>query len=529
MRVIANASLLDKLEASRLRALETLSSVLFDNERDRGGGHPTPEVGVGGVVGDTICSPSRGGCTVGCKDKERRPATPTTRRLSLKELRRRAAILVQQERENLLHELYAELDLERRRFEARKPAISEEAYRAARAEHASALEKQEHELRMVLARREFKDLQDAARERLAIAHAQEKEKTLARLRRSLGRGTGHSVSGLRGKLWEEAHEKRTSQAKMEAMAVEATSAEQSALTALREAEEKVTSEGLARLTADLERERTEAEVELKRQLHREAARSVSLAVDACTAKHKRAQQEVTATAAEDLRRALQAAGEEEVARTKAVLGSPRKVLTPNRNQKDERARASATDGLASGLRDINVSSAARSSATGGGGKESAVDADGDGHDRDDDHDDAGCSSKAYAECAAAAARAVKAVRNVEGAATAAEREYAKRARSIVRLRSAEALRERNDNSTRRCSDVGGVGVSSASEREKGAGEGGGGLRTSASRESQGMADCDVGGRAEGGNGLVGCGGCAILFEANERLLEEAKARGFIFE
>lgn len=58
-------------------------------------------------------------------------------------------------------------------------------------------------------RREFKDLKDAARERLAVAHAQEKEKTLTRLRRSLGRGTGHSVSGLRGELWEEAHDKRT--------------------------------------------------------------------------------------------------------------------------------------------------------------------------------------------------------------------------------------------------------------------------------------------------------------------------------
>lgn len=53
---------------------------------------------------------------------------------------------------------------------------------------------------------------------------------------------------------------------------------------------------------------------------REAARSVSLAVDACTTKHKLAQQGVTATAAEALRRALEAAGEEEVARTKAALG-----------------------------------------------------------------------------------------------------------------------------------------------------------------------------------------------------------------
>ena len=53
---------------------------------------------------------------------------------------------------------------------------------------------------------------------------------------------------------------------------------------------------------------------------REASRSVSLAVEACTTKHKQAQQEVTATAAEALRRALEAVGEEEVARTKAVLG-----------------------------------------------------------------------------------------------------------------------------------------------------------------------------------------------------------------
>lgn len=53
---------------------------------------------------------------------------------------------------------------------------------------------------------------------------------------------------------------------------------------------------------------------------REAARSVSLAVDACTSKHKQAQQEVTARAAEGLRRALEVAGEAEVARTKAVLG-----------------------------------------------------------------------------------------------------------------------------------------------------------------------------------------------------------------
>ncbi|CAN0530066.1 unnamed protein product, partial [Laminaria digitata] len=59
---------------------------------------------------------------------------------------------------------------------------------------------------------EFKDLEDATRERLAVAYSQEKEVTLRRLRRSLGRGTGHSVGGLRGELWEEAQEKRASRA-----------------------------------------------------------------------------------------------------------------------------------------------------------------------------------------------------------------------------------------------------------------------------------------------------------------------------
>lgn len=58
-------------------------------------------------------------------------------------------------------------------------------------------------------RRELKDLKDATHARLAVAHAQEKERTLLRLRRSLSRGTGHSVGGLRESLWEEAQQKRT--------------------------------------------------------------------------------------------------------------------------------------------------------------------------------------------------------------------------------------------------------------------------------------------------------------------------------
>lgn len=51
------------------------------------------------------------------------------------------------------------------------------------------------------------------------------------------------------------------------MAEEATIAEQSALAVLREVEAKATSEELSRVAVELDRERREAEVELKRQLH----------------------------------------------------------------------------------------------------------------------------------------------------------------------------------------------------------------------------------------------------------------------
>lgn len=62
---------------------------------------------------------------------------------------------------------------------------------------------------MTLCRREYEDIKDVVRERIFLGYAREKEKTLARLKRSLGRGAEHSVSGLRGDLWEEAHKKRT--------------------------------------------------------------------------------------------------------------------------------------------------------------------------------------------------------------------------------------------------------------------------------------------------------------------------------
>eukprot|EP00903_Cladosiphon_okamuranus_P017497 g16117.t1 len=599
-----------------------------------------PEVGVDvkGAVAGRLGSHSRG-CAVGCEDQERRPPELPSRRPSLQQrLRRRAAILLQQERHNLLRELHAELDLERKRFEARKPALSEEAYRAARREHDSAVEKQEHELRMVLARREFKDLKEAARERLALAHAQEKEKALARLRRSLGRGTGHSVSGLREELWEEAHEKRTralregeaafehscrllrqqshdrTKAKIEVMGEEATIAEQSALAVLREVEANATSEELSRLSVELERERREAEVELKRQLHREAARSVSLAVEASTSKHKQAQQEVTAAAAEALRRALEEAGEEEMARTRAVLGREARMLDDRRcslismvedglsdcslrklavaaNSPPPLASPSSSSSSSSSLSPspvrrprpsssfqsmpsqpspMRILTPERNRNTGGRKAEVVVGrlglgssihgpAIGNGRDRDGnpnapssargakrsvntntatyvvDGRDTARSSKEKGECAAAAVRAVKAVRNVEGAAAAAERMYAERARGIMRLRAAMALRERQDQST--SNGMGGANMSSAIERANGAGEGvgvgagrsraeGGGPRMVDGDDDD---DDDGRGAERGEGGLVGCGGCAVLFEANERLLEEARARGFVNE
>ncbi len=51
------------------------------------------------------------------------------------------------------------------------------------------------------------------------------------------------------------------------MAEEAALAEESSLAVLRELEEKATAEEMHRVTADLERDRAEAEAGLKRHLH----------------------------------------------------------------------------------------------------------------------------------------------------------------------------------------------------------------------------------------------------------------------
>ncbi|CAM9641212.1 unnamed protein product [Ectocarpus fasciculatus] len=559
----ANASsLLNKLEASRMHALEALSSILFDHGRGRAR-QPTANRNARPAWREVSISPQRG-------QQER---TTTSTKLSLKaRLLKRADVLVQEERERLLRELHAELDVERRKFEARKPAISEEAYHEAKKEQVLTLQKQEHDLRMVLARRELKGLKDAARERLAVAHGQEKEKTLARLRRSLSRGTGHSVSGLRGELWEEAHEKRTralhegeaafehscrllrqqsdhniqasnirstrSLAKIDAMGGEAAIAKESALAALREVEASITEKELSRVTTDLEGDRREAETELKRQLHREAARSIDLAVEACTSKHKRVQYETTVRAAEVLRQALDAAGENEVARTKAVLGREVKMLDDRRSSLISAVEEALS---ASSLRKLAEAEASRSSFSSpsptpralnpkhANGNNSGVLGDDDSPSpttgkRADGVDHCTVpSSKAYSAehtAASVSRKTRKAVRFAEGAAAAAEREYAKRARDLVRMRAAAALKERRDDHHGEIINGGAEHRTSPRQLEKGASGGVG-------RDSVEGTSPEARGRGEAGNNLVGCGGCAVLFEANDRLLQEAKDRGFL--
>lgn len=222
--------------------------------------------------------------------------------------------------------------------------------------------------------------------------------------------------------------------------------------------------------------------------------------------------------------------------------SPTRILNPERNQNNGGRKTeffgrvegvSADDGQANGRDD----DAGDVRPTNGRRSKKGVDIDID-IDVDIDGHAAARSSKAYAECAAAASRAVKAVRYVEGAAAAAEREYAKRTRDIVLLRAAVALRERNSSrSTRIDNDVGDVGVCvgvapphvpPAVERE-GADGGTGPGRDPAEGGTPGTGSGADGGRAGGVGGLVGCGGCAVLFAANERLLQEARVRGIVNE
>lgn len=101
-------------------------------------------------------------------------------------------------------------------------------------------------------------------------------------------------------------------------------------------------------------------------------------------------------------------------------------------------------------------------------------------------------------------KAASAVRRVERTAAAAEREYATRARGLVRSKAAAVLRERQrDKST--SSDNFAVGRPREHPVE---------------RENEAVVE------GGGDSGVVVCGGCAVLFEANEKLLQEARARGF---
>lgn len=135
--------------------------------------------------------------------------------------------------------------------------------------------------------------------------------------------------------------------------------------------------------------------------------------------------------------------------------------------------------------------------------------------------------RTYTECAAGAATAVGLVRYLEGTVTAAERAYAKRAGGLVRLRAAVALRERHEESR----------VSGAREEARVGGEGeearfgGEGEESRVGGEFESREE--VGDRAAGvgvgvGRGrAVGCGDCSALFEANERLIREARHRGLL--
>lgn len=149
--------------------------------------------------------------------------------------------------------------------------------------------------------------------------------------------------------------------------------------------------------------------------------------------------------------------------------------------------------------------------------------------RDRDQDQDQDQEKAfYEECAAAAARAVSAVRRVEGAAAAAEREYAKTARSLVRLRAAAALNDRSSDTTNHGGgDVGNEAHTSpaAASREKGSGGaiglGHGPVKGTGPGTQEGAGD------GRGDLAGCGCGSCVLLYEANERLLQEVRARGFL--
>ncbi|CAN0328307.1 unnamed protein product, partial [Ectocarpus sp. 12 AP-2014] len=110
------------------------------------------------------------------------------------------------------------------------------------------------------------------------------------------------------------------------------------------------------------------------------------------------------------------------------------------------------------------------------------------------------SSKAYdAEHATAVSRkARRAVRFAEGAAGAAEREYAKRARDLVRMRAAAALKGRQDGDNGEIIN-GGPELRPPPRHHERGGSGGMG------KDSVEAASPEARGGGEAGNSLVGCG------------------------
>ncbi|CAM9494746.1 unnamed protein product, partial [Hapterophycus canaliculatus] len=371
-------------------------------------------------------------------------------------------------------------------------------------------------------------------------------------------------------LWEEAHKKRASralhegeaafehscrllkeqsnlniQAKIARMAEEAATAQRSALEILRQVEEKATIQELLRVNADLESQRKDGEAEVKRHLHREAAEAVNIAVEGCTSKHKLAQEKATNRAAEDLRKALDVASKDEVARTKLVLRREARLL----NERSSSFIPAVEEALsACSLRQVaeaetsrlQLSSPRRSFWTalrterekktdnrdggrrGEGGRLDPLPSRRNGANDGDVGRGVMASTEGRAECT----RVARALRLAECTATAAEREYAKRARKLVRLRAAIKVETRHtvasSTSSRTGACVGGVGEHNDA--------------IDASYQVGRRAEAAVGERSteracseEGaGHGYVlGCGGCAVLFEANERLLDEARACGFL--
>ena len=106
-------------------------------------------------------------------------------------------------------------------------------------------------------------------------------------------------------------------------------------------------------------------------------------------------------------------------------------------------------------------------------------------------------------------KAIEIVRELEETVIAVEQEYSKRTRRVVRLQAAVTPRRRD----RETGSSGVGGILMAFRR-------GNGAVSDGNRRGRGTSS----GSGEGE--MVYCGGCAELLEANEKLLEVARSRGF---